>query len=223
MNGTLTKNGKFTSLADIIGDLGGVPANRIRAYPPPGLATEADVLRLAEKEGRLYELVDGTLVEKAMGWGEVKIESWLFGKLHEYLKKNDIGEVYAGTGFIRLRKGNVRGPDLTFFLSEHTTSDEEDRKHPITRSVPDLVVEVLSRSNTVKEMDRKRKEFFARGTTLIWQINPRKRTVEVYTSLKDCRVLTPSDTLDGGTLLPGFSVSVKSLLDRESKSGRGRK
>ena len=129
----------------------------------------------------------------------------------------------AGTGFIRLRKGLVRGPDLTFYLWENTTSDEEDRKHPITRSVPDLTVEVLSRSNTVKEMARKRKEFFARGTSLVWQIDPRKRLVEVYTSLKDCQVLTPTDTLDGGALLPGFSVSVKSLLDRESKSGRGRK
>jgi Uma2 family endonuclease len=223
MSATLTRNGKFTSLADIIGDLGGVPANRIRAYPPPGLATEADVLRLAEQEGRLYELVDGTLVEKAMGWGEVKIEAWLYGEIHDYLKEHRIGEVYPGTGFIRLLKGVVRAPDLTFYLSANTTTDEEDRKHPITRSVPDLAVEVLSQSNTVKEMDRKRKEFFAKGTSLIWQINPRKRTVEVYISLKDCRVLTPADTLDGGTLLPGFSVSVKSLLDRESKSGHGRK
>lgn len=223
MSAALTKNGTVTSMAELIRDLGGVSVKRIRANPPPGFATEADVLRLAEKEGRLYELIDGTLVEKAMGWGEVKIEGWLLRKLYEYLDDHDIGQVYPGTGFIRLRKGLVRGPDITFYLWENTTTDEEDHKHPITRSVPDLTVEVLSRSNTVKEMNRKRKEFFARGTSLVWQIDPRKRLVEVYTTPKDCRVLTATDTLDGGTLLPGFSVSVKSLLDRESKSGRGRK
>ena len=55
------------SLADLQEHLGGIPAERIRLFPPPGYATEEDVIQAAECEGRLCELEDGILVEKPMG------------------------------------------------------------------------------------------------------------------------------------------------------------
>ncbi|MGH7127639.1 MAG: hypothetical protein ACREJB_04840 [Planctomycetaceae bacterium] len=56
--------------ADLVEHLGGVPLSRIRMVPPPGLATEADVLRIVNEEDRLCELIDGVLVEKPMGYYE---------------------------------------------------------------------------------------------------------------------------------------------------------
>jgi hypothetical protein len=59
------------TVADLLARLGGIPPERIRMQPPPGLATEADVLAaLAAPRKRLCELIDGVLVEKAMGFTE---------------------------------------------------------------------------------------------------------------------------------------------------------
>jgi hypothetical protein len=54
------------TMADLQAHLGGVPAERIRLYPPPGMATEQDVLNIHDHEDRLCELVDGILVDKVM-------------------------------------------------------------------------------------------------------------------------------------------------------------
>jgi Uma2 family endonuclease len=69
-----------------------------------------------------------------------------------------------------------------------------------------LAVEVLSVNNTLKEMERKRKEYFQAGCRLVWEIDPAQRTATVYTSPEDSQVLSESDTLDGGDVLPGFKL-----------------
>ena len=58
------------TLADLLEQLGGMHPNRVRFRPAPGTATEEDVRAIHERERRLYELVDGVLVEKAMGLRE---------------------------------------------------------------------------------------------------------------------------------------------------------
>ncbi|HKB05483.1 MAG TPA: Uma2 family endonuclease [Gemmataceae bacterium] len=211
------------TLADVLGDLGDIPAGRVCIDPPPGRATEADVIRLAENEGRLCELVDGTLVEKAMGWEETKLEGLIFGFLHDYLKEHPLGEVYPGTGFIRLAEGVVRGPDVTVCLWNHVTTPMQDRKNPIARTVADLAVEVVSRSNTAKEMARKCKEYFDSGTTIVWLVYPKTRTIEVYISPTRFHTLGIDDTLDGGMLLPGLRLPLRTLFARPTKGSRRKK
>jgi Uma2 family endonuclease len=223
MNGTFTANGHPHNLADLIAKLGDIPPHRILIDPPPGKAKEKDVLRLSEKEGRHCELVDGTLVEKAMGVEEGKLEVWLLSFLSQYLADREIGELMTASGSLRLAKGLVRAPDISFFLWEHATTTEEDRKHRIARTFPDLAVEVISRSNTPKEMARKRKEYFKAGTSLVWQVYPKKETVEVYTSPTDFRELKIGQSLDGGSILPGFKLPLKTLFGRPTKESRRRK
>ena len=57
----------FTNVAEMLKQLGNINPRRIRSWPPPGKATEKDVLAILDHENRLYELVDGVLVEKVMG------------------------------------------------------------------------------------------------------------------------------------------------------------
>jgi Uma2 family endonuclease len=191
--------------------------------PPPGTATEADLLRYAHEDETIYELVAGTLVEKAMGVGESKLEGWILSLLYEYLREHPIGELVPGTGMIRFGEGSVRAPDLSFFLWDNATTPEEDEENPIAVAVPDLTVEVISRSNTPAEMTQKRKEYFAAGTRLAWQVYPKPRTVEVYTSATKFRTLMIDDTLDGGKVLPGFAVPLKRLFGRPTKPTKRKK
>jgi hypothetical protein len=79
-----------TTWADRLYDLGNIPASRIRMEPAPGTAKMEDVTRLRDTEGRLYELVDGTLVEKAIGWQESLLAGILLHWLHVYLDDNPV-------------------------------------------------------------------------------------------------------------------------------------
>jgi Uma2 family endonuclease len=83
---------------------------------------------------------------------------------------------------------------------------------PVPNVSPDLAVEVLSEGNTRTEMERKLKEYFLSDVRLVWFIDPDARTVRVYTSPDKVRELTAKDTLDGGTVLPGFAVPVAQLF-----------
>ena len=105
----------------------------------------------------------------------------------------------------------VRIPDVSF-----TNWDRLPGRHvptePVPDVVPDLAVEVLSEGNTREEMERKLKEYFLSDVTLVWFVDPKKRTVRVYTSPDEATELTESDTLDGDDVLPGFSVPVARLF-----------
>jgi Uma2 family endonuclease len=73
-------------------------------------------------------------------------------------------------------------------------------------------VEVLSESNTADEMARKRREYFAAGVRLVWQVAPLTRTVEVYTAPEQVTVLHEEDTLEGGAVLPGFALPLREFF-----------
>ena len=80
--------------------------------------------------------------------------------------------------------------------------------------VPDLAVEVLSEGNTVPEMDRKRREYFRAGVRLVWLVDPEARTVAVFTGPDQHSTLGETDLLDGGAVLPGFTLSLAELFAR---------
>jgi Uma2 family endonuclease len=210
------------TVADLIADLGDIPPDRILVDPPPGQATEEDLLRLVETKDALCELVDGVLVEKPMGWKEGALALWLGYHLQDYLNENDLGQIAGADAPHRLAARLVRLPDIAFVLWEHLPEDEEDIPS-IPDLAPDLAVEVISPSNTAKEMARKRREYFKAGTSLVWQIYPKTRTVEVYTSPTRSRTLGIDDTLDGGTLLPGFKLPLRTLFARPTKGAKRRK
>src|SRR5262245_55111547 len=103
-----------TTIADLLEGLGGIPARRVLWQPTPGTATERDLIRLNERGNRRYELVDGTLVEKAIGFDESLVALFLSGALMDYLKTHDLGKPVGADAMMRLFPGLVRLPDAAF-------------------------------------------------------------------------------------------------------------
>ena len=207
------------TVADLLHRLGDIPASRVLIDPPLGTATEKDVIAVHARDGRLCELVDGTLVEKAMGYDESRLALELAIFLGLYLRQNDLGALAGEAGTLRLMPGLVRIPDVSFIVWERMPSADVPSK-PIPDLSPDLAVEVLSENNTPREMERKLKEYFSAGARLVWYVDPRARTVTVYTSPDDFTVLDESATLDGGDLLPGFTLPLLELFTRASRRPR---
>lgn len=199
------------TLADLLAQLGGIAPARVRFRPLPGMATENDVLDVQAREDRLCELVDGVLVEKGMGF----LESYLAGALIEilrgFVRPRHLGLVTAPDGMVRLAPGLVRIPDVAF-VSWARLPGRRVPREPIPDLVPDLAVEVLSESNTADEMARKRREYFAAGVRLVWQVAPLARTVEVYTAPEQVTVLHEEDMLEGGAVLPGFALPLREFF-----------
>jgi Uma2 family endonuclease len=199
------------TVADLIEQLGGISPRRIRAHPPPGTATERDVTRIERREKRLYELVDGVLVEKVMGFAESVLAMNLVGYLMEYLRRKDRGILAGESGTLRLMPGLVRIPDISFVSWERLPGHQLPTR-PIPDLAPDLAVEVLSKGNTAGEMARKLKEYFLAGVRLVWFVDPRRRTVTVYTAPDQSVELTEAETLDGRDVLPGLAIALQQLF-----------
>jgi len=86
-----------------------------------------------------------------------------------------------------------------------------------SRQSPDLAVEILSPTNTRKEMKRKRHEYFAAGTQLVWEVEPLDQVVRVYLAPEEHVELTAEGTLDGGKVLPGLKIKIRDWFARASK------
>jgi Uma2 family endonuclease len=204
--------GRELTAEDLAAMLGPVPLSRIRTSPAPGTATMEDALALDAEGGLPVELWDGVLVEKPMGIRESRIAHVLGGLLFVHLLPNDIGMCLTTDGGVRVSAEQLRYPDLSFFLWDRLPNRELP-PGPFMTVAPDLAVEVLSPGNTRQEMDRKRREYFAMGTRLVWMIDPQARTAEVFDAPDRGRTLGENDALDGGEVLPGFSVALKTLFD----------
>ena len=186
---------------------GMIPAERILLCPAPGTATEKDVVFLNEHCDRLCELVDGVLVEKAVGAKESLLAGILIHYFWTFLETHDLGIALGADAMLRLVPGLVRAPDVSFISFDRLPGGELPDQ-PVPNLVPDLAVEVISKGNTKKEMARKLEEYFRNGVRLVWLIYPKTRTVDVYTSAEEKTTLRNGQTLDGGEVLPGFSLAL---------------
>ncbi len=210
---------KTWTVLDLYRKFGPIACERIRQDPPPGCGTVEDVIRLKDHENRLYELVDGILVEKTVGIEESYIGGTILTLLRNFVDPRGLGMALPADGALQLDINLVRIPDVSFISWERLTGGEFP-DDPIPLLVPDLAVEVISRSNTPKEMDDKLKEYFERGVRLVWYVRPRTRVVDVYTNPDRFTRLTASMRLDGGDVLPGFSVQVGELFTVPKRPGR---
>ncbi|MGC8640423.1 MAG: Uma2 family endonuclease [Isosphaeraceae bacterium] len=209
---------KEWTVADLQRRFGPIPFQRIRQNPAPGTATEDDVLWLNDHEDRLYELVDGILVEKTVGLEESWLAVRIAGLINLHVEPRNLGIATGADGMYRLAGGLIRIPDVAFASWDRIPGGEFPEE-PIPDVIPDLVVEVISKSNARKEMDEKLTDYFQKGVRLVWLVRLPSRVVDVYTAVDQFTRLTASSTLDGGDVLPGFSILVADLFRKPKRPG----
>jgi Uma2 family endonuclease len=199
-------------LADLISQLGGVSPKRIWMEPPPGSATEKDYLA-AQKypRGKLLELVDGVLVEKAVGTREGLIGGLILVEVWGFLRKHKLGKALPGDSALRLMPGLVRVPDVSFIAKGQLPGGKFPMT-PLASLYPDLAIEVLSKGNTRGEIARKLRDYFLAGTKLAWVIDPKRESAKVYHAPDKVREVAPGGILDGEAVLPGFQLNLHDLF-----------
>jgi len=176
------------------------------------LLTAEEFERLPD-DGKLYELIDGYLREipgLTMWQGEV--EASLAMRLHAHVRDHALGCVSIGkiSFIIRRNPDRVRATDIAFIRQERVPSLEA-RQH-IMEVVPDLVVEVLSKHDTIAEVSDKIDDWLGAGMQLLWIVDPHRRTITIYQSGHDPALLGEHGTLEGDSILPGFRCSVAEIF-----------
>ena len=159
------------------------------------------------------ELVRGDLVCEPPAGFENGVRSAGIGyHLRRFIEDHPIGVVCgAETGFVLFRNPDtVRAPDAAFVTRERAERVADREKY--FEGAPDLAAEVVSPGDSRREVAEKVHDYLAAGTRLVWVIDPRRRTVTVHRPGADPRVLRPDGLLEGGDLLPGFSLPVSRLV-----------
>jgi Uma2 family endonuclease len=177
------------------------------------LLTAEEFFALPEpSDGSRQELVRGkvvTMPNPGFEHGEVQLA--IGALLRGFAKSQGLGRVVTESGVVTDRKPDtVRGPDVSFYSKERLPLDK--RVIGYHDQAPDLCIEVVSPSNTKKELRAKIKEFFFAGVRMVWVIDPEDRSVTILRAPDEGRTLWGDSLFDGGDVLPGFSCKVSDLF-----------
>jgi Uma2 family endonuclease len=142
----------------------------------------------------------------------------VFAALNAFVESHGLGVCFPdNTGFeLPGLDDTVRSPDAAFIRTERVPPDGIDAGW--VRVAPDLIVEILSPSETAASLEEKLQDYRAAGTTLVWVIDPAARIVLVHEAGLPDRRLSASDAMDGGDMLPGFSLPIARLFEPFSRN-----
>jgi Uma2 family endonuclease len=134
----------------------------------------------------------------------------LFGEVWAWNRRTKLGRVFDSSGGFTLPNGAVRSPDVTWIGKPK--ADEIPHGVTFPELVPDFVIELRSKSDSLKTLRAKMEEYKLNGVRLGWLINPHKQQVEIYRIGRTIEVLQSPRILDGEDVLPGFKLDLSSIL-----------
>lgn len=160
-------------------------------------------------DDKRYELVDGRLVEKKVGYLANRIASVLFWFLENYLRQNHCG-IAVCEGSFQNSQNTVRVPDVSVTRAGRFPNGEIPSGH--SRIAPDIAVEVISPNELTYDSDRKMKEYLASGVKEVWSANPKLKTIRIKRSNGTSSELDENDILKCEDLLPEFTLKVSEIF-----------
>ena len=173
--------------------------------------TDEEFMALPD-DGNRYEVVNGELI--AVGSASAR-HGYYVSLIHiilgAYVHSQKIGFTFDSDTSFKMKSGNRRSPDCSFFSKERLRSLGGIPKGYIEGS-PDLVVEVLSEVNTVGEIHNKIVEYFENGSRLVWLIHPEEKYVLVYRQPEPAALKRPGDILEGEEVIPGFTLDLSEFF-----------
>ena len=159
-----------------------------------------------ENRDRLFELINGEIVEKVASFSPSKV-AMRIGRL--------IGNFADEIGYVTGADGSyILSPDYEFmpdvgYISKTSLPQEPERE---VQGPPDLAVEVKSPTDSKRALRQKAEDYLRFGIKMVWLVFPEEKRVEVYEMDQDVLEFGIQDTLDGGEVLPGFGVAVREIF-----------
>jgi len=196
--------------------------------------TTLDEFMALPEDERTFEFVRGELIEMpppkiSHGLMEhalsAAIDRYLYGRALALGWSEDrgnaalgllVGRVAVGDAGVRLNlphdQDQIRGLDIAYFSAEQMSRLASVLAEEYATEMPVLAAEIISESETAAYIEEKVADYIAGGARLIWLVFPRTRTVKAITPDGVSRTMSEGDRLDGGDVLPGFSLQISSLF-----------
>lgn len=170
-----------------------------------------EFIRRPENADRLFELIDGEIVEKVPTERHgISVRNTLFS-LHGYVKPRDLGRVVSEVRYrVPDDEHNARIPDVSFTSKERLLPVVEEGAVPL---IPDLCIEVQSPDDSPKKMRDKAAYYLANGARLVWLVYPKKRMIEVLYPNGEFDIFREGESLSGGDVVPGFMLAVRDVFE----------
>jgi Uma2 family endonuclease len=193
---------------------------------PEGRATVAELAActpedlLAMPDGKLYELVNGRLVELKVSLLSSWVGGEIYGRLREYCRTHNAGWVWPADSGIQCfadDPNRVRKPDSYFVRRNRLPRDWAEQGY--LRIPPDLIIEVVSPDDLADTVDENVEEYLQAGVRLVWVAHPVARTVHVYRADGTIEGRRAHQEIDGEDILPGFRCLVRDLFPRSTLDG----
>ncbi len=166
-----------------------------------------EFVMLPENRDRLFEFIGGEIVEVVSNGKSSRMGMKVGTRINLFVEQHDLGYVTGADGGY-IVSGEKYIPDAAFVSKQRQPEPSNEAYNPIA---PDLAVEVLSPSNDDSEMRIKIVNYVRAGTT-VWVFDPDKKHVEVYSPHHSPRVVGLDEMLDGGDVLPGFTLAVREIF-----------
>lgn len=209
--GSLEIETRPETMDELVHRLGDIPPERIRTHPAPGTATQEDLLTLPGEQTKCVELIHGVLVKKPVGHYESALTMCLALELGIFLKTTKLGYISGPDDTIQVAPGDTRCPDISIYLFDSLPKDF-DPDVRICKHAPDLTIEILSHSNTRREMQEKLGVYFDNGVRSVWLIDPSSKTAKLHRSQEDFSVIEEDGFLEDPDILPGLRISLHSIF-----------
>ena len=133
--------------------------------------------------------------------------------ISQYVRSRRLGRVIGSDSGVWLARDpdTVREPDIAYISAERLPLDV--RITGYLEVVPELVVEIISPSDTQREVNDKTRMWLSYGVSIVWEIYPADRAVMLHCPDGSSIILNEDDTLDGGDVLPEFGCPVRDIFD----------
>ena len=179
--------------------------------------TSAAQLYLMPNDGHRLELVKGILIVMSPAGSEHgRIASRILTRLSTHVEANNLGDTFAAeTGFlIETNPDTVRAPDAAFISHERLSSvDDTSAYLPLA---PDLVVEVLSPSDSSSDVEAKVEQWLSAGTLIVLVADPKNETIRVYRSKSEIQVLHSGEVFSSGEVCKDWQLVVDDIFGRRT-------
>ena len=126
--------------------------------------------------------------------------------------QSNLGEVFDSSTSFTLPNGAKRSPDASWVKIERWNALTVEQQESFAPICPDFVVELRSRTDSLKELQDKMQEYIDNGASLGWLIDRKNKRVEIYRPGKDVEILENPANLSGEDVLPGFVLNLTPIL-----------
>jgi Uma2 family endonuclease len=137
----------------------------------------------------------------------------LIARFGAWAEADGTGVGFESSAGFTLPNGAKRSPDVSWMRKERWDALTPEQRNEFTHVCPDFVVELRSKTDRLRTLQNKMKEYMANGAQLGWLIDPTRHQVHVYHADSSVEILDHPQVISGEPLLPGFVLRLDGIID----------